>query len=754
MSPTSKVFKRQPYLSVEEEKRDLIGTKQRKIDKSENSGEKQLDFWERRNQAKSKEKPKVDTVAMDVQVNDTGVSFQREKNVSPFKKGTDEKKDSPAGKVSTALFDKESKTDESKPKVNYAEKFRQLNERNLKQLGDEEKTVTSTGVLNEKKNVKSETNDFHPKAKPRQKVVSRFEKMDTSENHPEPKPVPRFQKPTSNFSATTPQTTETKPKSPQAVPKSGFSRPKTPPEKHKAEFKLNLSPVSTSTSNEESPRSPPPLPNSMPPTLAPSQQSKTPSSVSKFHLDSPKRDFKKAPKSTSAIPDIKKSPESVPKAVPRKSDSSVSQGLVQNKVVGVAPAKPARASAAITENRSHSPMETNELHEPAKAHIKGPNGGHDAVLVVPNRPNDEKKNREVFGGLLKSLAEVRNRHDNEVVSKTNVKAAKALTESEQKKGFVKASGDTKAKVPMDTNDKFEKVPEKVEARKKESVKKPERPKTSYVSQSKFLEQEKSDLKQPVKIVTTKTTTTTVVTTETKGATKSKDMKETAKDESGVPEWKRKLEERKKAKERPKSADILTESTKTENLLEWQKEAAKRKEARKGGYEDPEKPKWKPSSAINSEFSHKSNVNQNSDSDRLTLESKTPQPTALQGKEDKHDNHVPKAQSPKLQERRKININSNDIDKHENTKPNEESQKKRITVDFKFKFEDIDMKPAPKKPPRPGAPPVGSPSSPKSHPARPPPPRFVSNFQVIPIFVMFIFLIDVSDCTFLTMVVAC
>ena len=753
-SPTSKVFKRQPF-SSEEEKKDLISNKQRKIDTNTNAStpkrtEPQLDFWQRRNQDRLKEKEKEEKVAMDVQSGSSYTSGLKTKTELPPSKLAEDKSKKGPVKV-PSLFDAESKDKKSEPKprgVNYADKFKELNERNLKQLNDDD--------TSDKKGKSDESSVFHPKAKPRQKMGSKFEKMDTSEKTLEtsdPKPVSRFSKATDNHSPRAAvRNIDNKPEPPKSVQTSGFSRPKTPTQTNKTEFKLNLRSTSpASTISDKSPSSPPPLPSSMPPKLPLSPPPKTHvSTVSKQerNITSPKS----SPRNSTPVTLHTKDKNNIksPKAATRKLDN-VSQGALSGKPGLSGPAKPPRTSVLIEDHsRSQSPMDTGELHEPAKAVVKGPSGGHTVVITAPNRGTDENKDMKVFGGLLKSLAHVRTKHDNENTNNAdNDKGAKESNISDRNAGLNKNIGEPKikpmTKVSQDDNSgrNFSRVQlRKIEEKDEPPVKVPERPKTSYVpdrpkssfvSQNKFMETEKSDMKSHVNVKkTTKTITTTTIisTNEGKKTEKTKNVVKEAKyEEDDLPEWKRKLEERKNAKARPKSADLLTEKETSNggSMLDWQKEAAKRKEARKGGYVDPEKPKIKPISAITPgvNVKDKSVTNQNKDnSDRFTPSHKPARPETTPSKvvppktDINFNNSGSNVQSP---ERKRITFNGSVFD-NDDKETEQEKQKKKISVDFRFKFEDIELKPGPKKPPRPGAPPKGienAPISPRLHPSRSP-----------------------------------
>lgn len=711
------MFKRQPNSPFGEDKNDLISTKQRKIESNTPKKDTQddgLDFWQRRAQQKAKEnesKKVADTpvVVKSESKPESKVNTQTVNSDVPIWKRGLEKKDK--------LFDSggDKSKEEQKIKTGLADRFKELDQRNLKSLNGTENTrnvekvqervkkdISDTKKKFEKPsdNKLSENRAASPVAKPRQNVPSRFEQMETDTNTNEshfPKPIPRLQKKDETFSPkAAPRKIEQKAKSPTTPRKNEFIRPKTPPNKHKSEFSLNLTKDITKLSNadkDNSPASPPPLPGSSPPRLPISQPPKLLSSVS---------------------------PVSSPRLINKQNKVTTDNDKKPILKSDIPPSKPPRTmveerTRSPSPKRSVSPMDTSEMHVAPKANIKGPKTDYTAALVVPNRPQDEKKNREVFGGLLKSLAGVRQKYDQDDDNKG--KLSGAISEKENKSN-IKING-AKHEEETTLRHKLDKVrePEKKDLNK---GKVPPRPKSSFVSQSSNLFDSDKKKESNVKVdITKKTTTkTTVVTYHKDDKSKSEEIKTTVATVTkvdDVPEWKRALEQRKKEKARPKSADILSEKLDIGNVPQWKIEADKRKEARQGGYVDPEKVKID------------QNRNRNNATRALSPVGRI--------KTDVSDKYVPPSADQKIElpQRHKIEYKGENV--NENQKPGE-VPKKKITLGQKFKFDEIELKSAPKKPPRPATQPL-SPKSPISPgPARPPPPKtegvrlLFSHFKVL------------------------
>ncbi|KAL4240776.1 MICAL-like [Mactra antiquata] len=724
MSPASKVFKRQP----KENTNDIQSNKVRKLDngntkESNQAQDSGLDFWQRRAQKKAEQASKLekmdsyDTSYKKSDYNSTPVAVKTVgRPESQF--NTDKK---PVSKLDiTSKFGKNVSDDKDKKvetKVNsgLANKFKALNDRNLKVLNANDPSSKSSNG----KETSVSSNDRLPKfglevtessgaksgsspvPKPRQNVISKHEQMDTEPSSTSVlKPVSHFQKSGDNHSPkASPRNFNQKPKSPVETRKNDFSNPKTSSEPQKSKFNLNLKKTGTepvSKQSIESPSLPPPLPTSSPPKI-PSASPRLPKSEPPKHNSShvPKVSTDKSPFSSPVMPRSTK----VEDSKTNKSHLKTHVGPPKpprNSVVTETNTKPVpndTNSKAVQNNRSESPMDTFEAHSASKAVIKGPDQGHSAVLVVPKRSEDEKKNREVFGGLLKSLAGVRQKHDAAIEDKADIDVTKDINKSSSKNMNGVNNGE-KANIAH-RFDKKSDVTSKKDVNNKSAL--PQRPKSSFVSQSSNIfstnEKKETNNKGGVTKVTKTTTTKTDITTNNKGKTKDvekKVEKTEIKADDGIPEWKRQLEQRKKA--RPKTADLLTEKSElNKNIPVWQIEAEKRKEARKGVYVDPEKAKL--------DTNTNSNNQKPDQSDKATTSNKS--------------DHVNKSKSP---ERLPVGV----VKPIDNVN---ENKKKKLTVMDKFNFDDVEINAVnKKKPPRPAVSPLQSPSSPKLIPPRPPPPK--------------------------------
>lgn len=729
LSPTSKVFKRHPNGTSEDDK-SLLSTKQRKIDteksqtKMEDSG---VDFWQRRAELKAKEaESKKAEVAAGKPSSISSVDQKSDVQNIPLLKKALEKRDIDTPKKSDVgkkgdkeWMDNSEQSNESsgpvgklsgdtvtptQPKTTgLAEKFRKLQEQNLKNMNDGKgdfhvkpasRNDKSTAKSSDSKKLNDEKSRVVPFAKPRQ---TKLEPMEVETNvSPVIKPVPvrRAQVADKDVKSprAAPRKTETRTKSPPLLKKSDLTRPKTPPQSGGAELSLNLAKPADNC-NDVTPSSPPPLPSSSPPKLQPH-----------------------------TVP----SKDTYVRGRPKKAQNEVSTGLQ------VPPAKPPRASAdldklSVTVNigndssavkktdiktgpqdrgRSKSPMECVEAHAAPKTVVKGQQDEHTTVLVQQNKSDVEKKNREVFGGLLKSLADVRKNYDADSKSKS---AEDISSNTEPKDRIVT--------VVNNQNERTDKA--KIDLKKRSPV--PRRPKSSFISQSSNLFDDKNKESHVKLDITKKITTTTVVTTVSKNGKEGTDKNETMmtvtkrEDTVGDPEWKRQLKEQRKDKTRPKSADILDEKLNLGDVPLWKIEAERRKEARQGGYVDPEKNKVDQNKSNNSSQLIENRINL---SRPLSPNRKRSEDAVDKYKEQgiKQDNNVViKSKSP---ERRKIPF----VDDKE--KPTQTEQvKKKIPVAQKFIFDDAELKEVKLKPARPLLPP--SPKSekdPVQAPGRPPPPK--------------------------------
>ena len=193
------------------------------------------------------------------------------------------------------------------------------------------------------------------------------------------------------------------------------------------------------------------------------------------------------------------------------------------------------------------------------------------------------------------------------------------------------------------------------------------------------------------------------------------------DDNEMPQWKRALEERKN-RNRPKSADLLSEKSeepswkrdkeqkigrsspnrpKSMDVLSekdqkpaWQLEAEKRMAARQGGYVDPEKNKIDQGvkNVKKVEKDNQNDVNRRSPVRGMETRSKSPLSTKSEEKTENKTTHVTKRILPNAP------VSQN------KAADNKEADRKKISVDTKFKFNlDFEKKDKEKdagKPPRP------------------------------------------------------
>ncbi|XP_052267196.1 MICAL-like protein 1 isoform X1 [Dreissena polymorpha] len=778
LSPTSKVFKRH---SVDQEK-DLPEQKHRKLELEFDSPEKKSNFWQQHNQTQAKQD---DASKMEFTVNNVNKASNNEEKLSeialPIKDV--QKKQDAASVISKVLpgFGSDAATNEAKlpkrNKVNIAEKLKELEEQNLKNAtaanaavfknSDNKAGVSDkSSVLGKDTQSKSDIAS-QPKPKPRVHVATTSEKMVTDEpvSPSQPKPVPRFQK---SSEVASPQSTPMKDVNRSKSPVEHREKKITPPMRPKTQFV----PLKDTNASTESGSSLPPLPSSTPPKLPDSQTPKL-SHHKKITIVSQKASSKQL----SPIDDV------------ATSSGTNASGFALHKP----PSKPPRVTAVLDNQSNVKPMDINEIREPAKAMNKDPAIGKSVALDV-TRP--EEKEKEVKGGLLKSLADVRNKQE---------------TVGDVKTGGVKTRVFTKIGEKSDSSHNFSAGTESSDKKLDSAKTQPPRPKSAFVPSASSLTADTSVSAPPgvtQVTTTTKTTTKTKVfhnykksepsngieaKTETKKSDSGSDVPEwkrkleeknlqkdrpksadllidkpksdvqvfhnykksepsngiEAKTEtnksdsvSDVPEWKRKLEEKNMQKDRPKSADLLIDKPKSDvQVLDWQKEAEKRKEARKGSYVDPE---------IGPGVVNVNNNNKQERSDNVIQSNQQLRKPARPKTEDVSDEHIPKRPekgptiperpktqadmiktSPKLSdqnnriseptkspERRKIHVSDTKFNGTE--VKDEEVHKKKITVDTKFKFEVIDSKKGPEKPPAPSVL-AEMPKSTKPHPARPPPP---------------------------------
>ena len=674
-----------------------------------------------------------------------------------------------------AEFFNQSKQAESGSRPNrLADKFKELNDRYLNASQSDQSVGKSnenkgasniTGTSNlvkqelptEKKSI-TDNEIKSPVAKPRTNILRQEEKMDTAEQTrvttPQPRPVPRFKvqiKPKSDPEKTFQKGEDTKKETPSCKilpakdneislqekenkirkpktppychkefsrPKSPQQRPKSPQQRPKSEFQLKPS-SHNKGDGDASQSTPPPLPSSIPPKLPTS---------SPPHLKQTERNTP-MPSPRQPVKTVKNEKNITDKLSPREPHKHTNY-QVGAKTSDVAPSKPPRISTNLNDTnkaRDIHPMET-DTFTPAKAISHEPSNQHQAFLTEPKKHNvgEEKKNREVFGGLLKSLADVRNKHVSE--------PEKSVSDSDKQYG---ASHTKNFNVNADN----EKVEFKIKTRKddnlvKPSIKTPPRPKSSFVSGRSeiFLKDDKNESPKDLKKgsqdnkpndrkvefkskVTEKTTVTTkTVTTDVN--------KETV-------EWKKQLDKR-KVEPRPKSVDVLSNksdqsqnsvdvlSNKTENTSkpDWQKEAERRRVARNGVYTDPEKAKVDEMLKKPDKVPAKVPVSDNN----ITVLKPAIRPISPYQKKatDAVDKHVAFADKdntettvPHKEKRRLLPVPSQD-----QSPPKQQEEKRKITVGTKFVFDEVEVETVPKKPQRQ----IGSPKSPG--PPRPPQPVIV------------------------------
>ena len=773
ISPQSRLSKRQQQRTADEGTKDF--GKFRKLDGNKNESSNQQgssgqDFWQRRAEAKAKgvssqsanqnsnsvtkvddDKPawkKTDTSAKSGAklTNDSNndVVMQSPKSKLKFDKGGDN-------------FSQTKQTDNGARPNKLADRFKELNERNLKssqldqsaEKPNDKRLVngasgdfqSQTSGLGANKKVADKVEQKMPLAKPRQNILGKHEKMDTSESSavvtaPHPRPVPRFKvkvpavvdqdKSSSKNNEMKKETS--RPKTPPTkssdislpAKAQGQGKPKTPPFKHKELSKpaspkqrpkseLTFKSVSHKEEDNMSPSSPPPLPSSVPPKLPASSPPHVKKTEQKSPTPSPRQPVKKL--NETAI--RSHSPKQHDKLI---TDTTKGHAKIDN----IPPSKPPRFSTNLNETaktRDITPMDT-DTFSPAKAVFHDPLPDQNAFISQPKRHNidNDNKDKEVFGGLLKSLAGVRNKHDAEKKTVDNTAVDKKYGASHS--NVAKVNNNEKEKVELRQTGKKSGDESVV----KFSNKPPQRPKSSFVSgrSEVFLQDVKieshtdknkisDNIKTPVESklgVKTKVTEKTVVTTKTTTTVVDDD----------TPAWKKQLDKRKAEVQRPKSMDVLSHKTESDNKPEWQKEAEKRMIARKGGYVDPVKVK------IDETVTHPSKVaDKNTNSIEPTNRPLSPpQKKAV----DTADKYVPPKTGRDTPASKDINEGKEEPkvkrkilpvapESQDLSPPRQQEDKKKISLGTKFVFDEIEM--SPKKPQRH----TGPPKSPG--PPRPPQP---------------------------------
>ena len=826
LSPQTRLSKRQQQRGAGEDAKDF--GKFRKLEGNKNESNNQpgssgQDFWQRRAELKAKgDSSQVSNQNSNsvTKVDDTPAWKKTETTSKIGAKLTNDTTNdvvmqSPKSK---AKFDKKSgdsvsqskQTDRSPRPNRLADKFKELNDRNLKSSQLDQnggKSNNTRPAIGASGDFKSQTSDLGarstitdkneqktPIAKPRLNVLGKHEKMDTSETPavvaaPHPRPVPRFKVKVPAATEQDKNSNEGKKETPRSktptkndvfsksgdvsskisdissksshasspVKAQGHGKPKTPPFKHKESSKpasprqrpeLTFKSVSHKKEDDMSPSSPPPLPSSVPPKLPVSSPPHLKKSEQKSPTPSPRQPAKSVANETKVRIH---SPKQHDKLI-----TDTSKGAkVDNVPHSAPPSKPPRISTNLNEtgkSRDITPMET-DTFSPAKAVFHDPKPDQKAFVSQPKRHNvnSDNKEGEVFGGLLKSLADVRTKYDAEKRTVDNSDSDKKYGASQL--NVAKFNKNEKEKVELrETDRKHE------DGKVKFSNKTPQRPKSSFVSgrsevflhdvkfeshtdrnktsdNLKNSEDSKVGLKSKVTektVVTTKTVTNKnkpndniKTPVDSKVGVKSKVQEKTVVTtkttttvgEDDIPEWKRELDKRKAEAQRPKSTDVLSNnSNENDNMPEWQKEAEKRRIARQGGYVDPEKVKVDEKLAHNNKVADK-NTNSIEPFNRPLS---PPQKKAV----DIADRFVPALNgraSPvgkvktenKEEPKQKRKILPVAPERKDDTPKRQPEGKKKISVGTKFVFDEIEV--SPKKPQRV----IGQPKSPG--PPRPPQP---------------------------------
>lgn len=653
LSPTSKVFNKSELKKIT----DKVKSENEAKSSSEKTDTKP-NFWQRRNEAKRMERMEIENNTENKQ----GVLHIPEKDNKTEKKND-----------SKLLPEKEDKTTEKKEDKLVPEKENRTKEK--KDFSDFRKSSEITSHkkdrpldLKVEAGVKvKKSHDIKPTPRKHKVHKSEPEPMETNEvNEVKLKPVPTPRNPSeekdhsraNNFLLKTKNRLKEK--------------------NHSSSIEGKQSPVSPLT-----PSSPPPLPSQPPP-----------SELIKSDLTSPKHDIKfsaiKGDTSTvsssvtvdlrdkSKSSDIKSSgisakssrnSESPDRGYQMLSSSGVSGKYSANsKSPKASPRSPHKFDLGTQNSNGHrtvSPFSPTSKHSTFDDKVnhaievtKNSSNSHETVAVVfqPSQKQQEENDKQVLGGLLSNLANIRRKK----ISETSP-VDEPQDSNNQNRGQVKSAiltntvrdNDQKHSVDKDSSVKNDSnVPEWKRQLERNKV---SRPKSADI-----LSDKKERSKSPVKVDQAKHRPKTEVT------------------------------------QRPKSADLLADKFKTEQKPQWQIEAEKRMEARKGGYKDPEK---------RSVVDTGKQQNGETDHNRKSAPIK-PSRVDIKIIDDKQDSS---------------NINKRVLPSIPNQAGEKKSdqEKKKISVNVKFDFSKDGgiIKQEKVKPPRP--PPI----SPGSHrsPARPPPP---------------------------------
>ncbi|XP_063444852.1 MICAL-like protein 1 isoform X3 [Mytilus trossulus] len=665
LSPTSKVFNKSELKKISDKvKSENEAKKQSDKVKSENDtnkaakSEKQPDFWQRRNEARK-------IVKMDTE------------DSVPSKATANQDKHS----------SKSTNKDISKPDITVIS----------------DKTISKDAAKSKKERpselnleTKIDTKKSSPIPSPR-KPKTHIEPMDTSEiNEVKLKPVP------------TPRTGRDEKEKSQLNGILSKKREKSPGKSHLLSTGLKLS-----SSSDISPLSPPPLPSQPPPPQ-----------LTKSNLLSPESDaVGTSAKVTVNFGDKSKgrrSPQISAKNEASSSRNSNSPDRGSNLFISPrakqfsptfsdssASSDSSKFSSSSKENKT-SPKTTHQRSSNLSPPLSKPKFGDNrqmsveeaidltkndanknemvAVVFTPSPKEDEK---QVLGGLLSNLANIRRKQKSSDTSPSEDLFNQRNTtgvldnQSQDQKGRVKSAILTK---PLSDNDQ-----NKHSGNKESHLKNISKMDTDIPEWKRQLEKNKNVRPKSADLLSDKKTS------------------ETPKTQFEKDPHLRPKTEMSKVSPRPKTVDVLSDKFKLEQKPQWQIEAEKRMEARKGGYVDPEKAKPQIDVAKDQLRPKEETKLPN---DRISAPLK-PSRVDITITEDKRE-------SANVQKRILPAVPSQ-IEKGDN----KDNDKKKISVNVKFNFsqgkkeEEKDEK---SKPPRPptyihGSPKAGSPHK----PSRPPPP---------------------------------
>ncbi|KAK3091480.1 hypothetical protein FSP39_020147 [Pinctada imbricata] len=446
--------------------------------------------------------------------------------------------------------------------------------------------------------------------------------------------------------------------------------------------KRSMSPMYKSSTTAKTPESPPPLPSSLPPTVKPS----TPSSPPPLPSNLPPQ-LKSSPLSPISLP------SSRGKSPPR-TDSSHS-----NK------------NSQIHELNSKESPKAKPRHAKTAVESKAKEKNDSASSIV----SPTKQDQELLGGLLKNLADIRQRksssesNDKSPLSPTQGLSSKLQNIQESKEGrrdIKSLDIDAEKKKDRAGKAKSDFLSGKLSVFSSESESVSDRPKTEKKVKSDFNSNEDDDIPAWKKALEER---------------KKKNLRPKSEavlnEESQVnePAWKSGLN--KKNANRPKSMDILSEIDKEKDQKPaWQLEAEKRMAANEKKFVDPEK----------------NRIDQGVKKNEKTDNSKPRPYTAYGELESRSKSPV----SGKVTDNSESKVKSRILPTAPSDSKQSETEKKKISVDTKFSFnlnfKDKEKEKDPGKPPRPPTSPaalkskIGTAeddrSSIHSPPLRPPAPR--------------------------------